>query len=649
MVVDLLQKRSLTMGMRRATACGSILAAFSLFLSAAFASDQRSSIFGGDSCDYPNCTPEPQIPASQPPPGGNWLGFGADVYNNHWAGSDSLVSIANVKTLTSVCRKTYEPGLSAAPLIEDGIAYYNTFGGLLVALDYESCKERWTLNVTDLILRVKGNSDGVAATGAALASRSTPVVDGDILYLGTLARALVVAVNKNSGKVIDTLEIGNHPLAILTQSPTVYNHRVFFGVSTTESGGPAIDPSYNLTHHGSMNAVELRHGRLALVWTAHMIPPGANFSGASVWGSQPSIDPIRNQVFIGTGQLFSLPDEFVECQDANKNLRVQTEHLVNEPCLPRNVYQTSVLALDIDTGEINWYRTLGALDAWNAACIPQFIGGTPGDPPGPNCPKNIGNDTDFGMAPTFVVGSEYTPGQKDIIVAGQKNGNLYAFSAQTGTVLWAINAAPGGLEGGLSWGVAIDKDTVYYTGINTDRYNFTLFPSNETVSNSIFGAVNLKDGSAKWQIAAPRNMTSVVIPVVVNDVVLTGTTGSWEEGSLYAKGPGDFIALNKFTGEILRDDVLDSFFHAGIAVVEDYVMFGTGYGGLEAAQNGSFNVWKIGSTAPASGGETGDSSGDEAELEQKKVELAKGKADLRKKIQELEKQADELDRLRDEL
>ncbi|KAL5401744.1 hypothetical protein PMIN03_011253 [Paraphaeosphaeria minitans] len=570
------------------TAYDSILALFSLSLSAASANDQRTSDSSGDTYDYRSGS---QIPASRPPPGGNWLGFGADVYNNHWARSDSLINIASVKTLNTVCQK-----------------------------------------------KVKGNSDGVLATGGALASRSTPVADGDVLYFGTLARALAVAVDKRSGKLIDTLEIGNHPLAILTQSPTVYNHRVFFGVSTTESGGPAADPSYNLTHHGSMNVVKLRHGRLALDWTADMIPPEANFSGASVWGSQPSIDPIRNQVFIGTGQLFSLPDEFVECQDANKHIRVQTEHLANEPCLPRNVYQTSVLALDIDTGEINWYP-----------CIPQYFGGGPGNPPGPNCPKNIGNDTDFGMAPAFVLGSEYTPGQKDVIVAGQKNGNLYAFSAQTGTVLWAINAAPGGLEGGLSWGVAVDKDTVYYTGINTDRHNFTLFPSNETVSNSIFGAVNLKDGSIKWQIAAPRNMSSTVIPVVVNDVVLTGTSGRWEEGSLYAVGPGDFIALNKFTGEILRDDVLDAFFHAGIAVVKEYVMFGTGYGGLEAPQNGSFNVLKIGSTPPASGGDAGDADGSYAELEQKKEQLAKGKADLRKKIEELEKQADELERMRDEL
>ncbi|KAF2440883.1 hypothetical protein P171DRAFT_488469 [Karstenula rhodostoma CBS 690.94] len=211
----------------------------------------------------------------------------------------------------------------------------------------------------------------------------------------------------------------------------------------------------------------------------------------------------------------------------------------------------------------------------------------------------------------------------------QKRSKRHSASSRPvskGLMLWAINAAPGGLEGGLSWGVAVEKDTVYYTGINTDRHNFTLFPSNETVSNSIFGAINLKDGSTKWQIAAPRNMSSTVILVVVKDVVLTGTSGDWVEGSLYAKEPGDFIALNKFTGEIFRYDVLDAFFHAGIAVVKGYVMFGTGYGGLEPLQNGSFHVLNIGSTPPASGSDAGNAGGNN-----------------------VEKQADELDRLRDEL
>jgi hypothetical protein len=58
-----------------------------------------------------------------------------------------------------------------------------------------------------------------------------------------------------------------------------------------------------------MNALALHNNRSILLWITPMIPPGANYSGASIWGSQPSIDVLRGQVFIGTGQLFSVPPE----------------------------------------------------------------------------------------------------------------------------------------------------------------------------------------------------------------------------------------------------------------------------------------------------------------------------------------------------
>ncbi|KAL5113787.1 hypothetical protein ACEQ8H_008323 [Pleosporales sp. CAS-2024a] len=584
-----------------------------------------------------------QIPDSQAPPSrhGNWLGFGGNVYNNHWASSDAVVDINNVRTLQPFCKKEYDPGVSAAPLVEDGIAYYPTWNGLLVALDYENCKTLWELNITELIVREKGDSAAIVATGAALAARTTPVSDGHVLYIGTLARALLVAVEKDTGRVIDTLSIGRHPLSIITQSPTFYNGRLFVGLSTTESGAPSLDPSYKLSHHGSMHAVALRHDRLALLWTTDMIPSGANFSGASIWGSQPSIDPIRQQVFIGTGQLLSLPPEVVECQDANKNLAANVDHLVYEPCLPRNVYQTSVLALDMATGAINWYKTLGALDAWNVACMPGVLGGN-STVPGPNCPKNIGNDTDFGMAPAFVLGSESTPDGRDVVIAGQKNGFLYAFSAQTGSIMWAKAAAPGGLEGGLSWGVAVDSSAVYYTALNANRVNFTLV-NGATISSSAFGAVSLKDGSTLWQTAAPRNASTVIAPQVVNDVVLTGLTGNWSESGFFPIGPGSFLALNKRTGDILLEIPLDAYFRGNIATVHDYVMLGTGYAGFETPVKGTFNVWRL--KMEESGG---NSSQPQPYPEQKarKRELEKKKMELKKQIEALERQVDEIDRLR---
>jgi outer membrane protein assembly factor BamB len=556
-----------------------------------------------------------QVPPSQPPPSekGSWLGYGGNIYNNHRAASDAVLNTTNVRSLVPVCQKTYEPGISAAPLVKHGIAYYPTWGRLLVALDYKSCSVLWNVNVTELILEFKGGSkkdlDAIRASNGAFASRTTPVVDGDVLFIGTLARALVVAIDKRTGHIIDTLQLDSHLLAVLTQSPTLYHGCLFIGTSTTESGRPSFDPDYRCcSHHGSMNAVALQHGRLTILWTTYTIPLYGNFSGASVWGSQPAIDLFRQQVFIGTGQLLTLPPEFERCQDANLNLTVKPEQLANEPCLPRNVYQTSLLALDIETGMINWARTLAPVDAWTSACTPNtFPGGPPNPPPGPACPKHPGKDVDFGMAPTFVLGSEHTPYGKDVVVVGQKNGNLYALSAQAGAIYWTVNTSPGGLEGGLNWGIAVDDRAVYYTAINSGRVAFAL-PNGTTISNSAFGAASLKNGSMLWQTKAPRNTVTSVIPVVVNDVVLTGVTGNHTEGQLVPTGPGSFLAMSKSTGEILEEIPLDSYFHAGIATMHDYVMFGTGYGGFEVVPNGSFNVWQLrlgneGSVASPLGGQ----------------------------------------------
>ena len=79
-------------------------------------------------------------------------------------------------------------------------------------------------------------------------------------------------------------------------------------------------------------------------------------------------------------------------------------------------------------------------------------------------------------------------------------------------------------------------------------------------------------------------------PTVVNDVVLTEVGGP----APYT-GPGSLLALNKYTGKILRGVRLDaSYFQSGIAVVQDYVMFGTGYrAGLPGEANGTFRVWRL--------------------------------------------------------
>ena len=122
-----------------------------------------------------------------------------------------------------------------------------------------------------------------------------------------------------------------------------------------------------------------------------------------------------------------------------------------DPCAPLNVYQESVLAFDATTGRINWSHELDQLDAWTIACI-----ATPILNPS-NCPPSPGVDADFGMTPSFVPGSEFTPSGEHTLAIGQKNGNLYAIGAKTGKLFWATMTSPDGDERGLIWGMAAGK------------------------------------------------------------------------------------------------------------------------------------------------------------------------------------------------
>ncbi len=76
------------------------------------------------------------------------------------------------------------------------------------------------------------------------AAHDSPAVDGDILYFGTQARALMAAQNKHTGQDIDAILTNSHPFAVVTMSPTVYNGRIFFGAASREEAAAKGIPTY---------------------------------------------------------------------------------------------------------------------------------------------------------------------------------------------------------------------------------------------------------------------------------------------------------------------------------------------------------------------------------------------------------------------
>ena len=129
-------------------------------------------------------------------------------------------------------------------------------------------------------------------------------------------------------------------------------------------------------------------------------------------------------------------------------------------CSPHNHFD-SIIALDIDTGAINWASRGMPSDTWNVACglsSPGFVIGVGYPGVYDNCPNanpdTAGPDYDFAQGPMLLDGG--------LVGAGEKSGVFWAFHRKTGALAWMTQAAPGGITGGLQWGSATDGDRILW-------------------------------------------------------------------------------------------------------------------------------------------------------------------------------------------
>lgn len=509
---------------------------------------------------------------AKPPSSNVWGGWGGNIYNNRWQTDNSDLNSTTIGKLVQNCKLDYPMGVSATPVVLNDTVYYPTANGSLYALHMGTCKYAWSVNVTKIVYDFEPLSVLVANNSLPM-SRTSPQIDGDILYFGTQANALLVAVNVHTGELIATIRVNPHPLAIITMSPTVYNGKVFVGCSSQEESA-TIDLTYKCCDFiGNFGAftLDVAGKKFTQVWNINTMPSGKGWSGAGVWGSQPSIDPVRSQVFIGTGNTYTYPREYAMCVNETSS------------CMPDDVWQESIIALDVATGKVNWRKSMSPLDGWLLVC------GYPGAPVSASalCPDGVGPDVDFAMAPTFVpadLGAGTTG--KDSIVVGQKNGNFYSFDAVTGDVTWASAISSDSKAGGwLSWGIAVDDTQVYYTAINYGSKNWTLSTENRMINNSAFGALNLKTGQLVWETQCPDNQLSYSPPARVNDLAFFAQSGSSK-----VKIPGAILALSSSNGNILQKWPVESVVDGGISVNGGFLLFGSGYHYRNPYNAGSFYV-----------------------------------------------------------
>ncbi len=472
----------------------------------------------------------------------DWPMFGQNIENTA-SYPNTSIGVDNVGLLRTRWVFTTGSDVSARAAVVDGVAYFPDWGGNLYAVNAGTGALIWSKNIS---------TDYLSGTpGSTVVSRSSPAIDVDtgVLYIGTREGADLLAIRSSDGSLVWSHKLDDHPKAIDTGSPVVYNGVVYVGVSSGEEYA-ASKPSYPCcSFRGSVVALDASSGQQ--IWKTYTVPEG--YSGGAVWSSTIVPDSADGLVFATTGNNYSTPTDpnFVTCINDGGS----------EPdCLSPDDHIDSIIAMKIDDGSIAWSQRLADADDWNAACNVS----------GANCPTPTGPDNDFGSGVNLITYQSAT-GPVTILGAGQKSGIYSAFDPATGRVLWATQIGPDGGFGGIMWGSASDGERIYVAEANSNHQTYALTPSGKTTSSGSWVALDPATGSILWQTADPNGASDQGPLTVANGVVYAPSMAA------KTKRTPNMFALDAATGNVLWSFASGGSVIAGAVVVDDTVFWGSGY------------------------------------------------------------------------
>ncbi|KAL6350462.1 hypothetical protein AAG906_019109 [Vitis piasezkii] len=387
-----------------------------------------------------------------------WFNHGGDLSNSRSRSiEEPLINPLLISKLRLKWKFFTGDDTTATPAVAHGVVYFPSWNGYLYAVNAFSGALVWRQHLGELT--------GLSPAGVVVnvtVSRTTPVIAGHLLIIGIYGPAVVVAINRFSGALVWSTVLDTRPRSQITTG-------FYVGVSSLEVTLPA---EQCCTFRGSMAKLDIRTG--AVLWRTYTIPDNAGKLG-------------RNLVYIGTGNLYNAPAEVQQCQ-ANRNN--QTIPSQPDQCIAPDVHFDSILALELDSGKIRWFRQFGGYDVFYFVCL------VPNNPASPM------------LLTIFPSGT-----RRDVVVAVQKSGFAWALDRDTGDIVW------------FNWGAATDGKRVYTNIVNNAGVRFRLAPSNQTTTFGAWVALDANTGEIVWSTANPSNETAHGPVTVTNGVVLleTGT------------------------------------------------------------------------------------------------------------------------------
>jgi polyvinyl alcohol dehydrogenase (cytochrome) len=530
----------------------------------------------------------------------DWLSAGADLSNSRYQDNESRIKSNTVGSLQLKWTFSTEGDVQAHPAVDGKYLYFPDSKGFLYKVEKKTGALVWKRPISDYTGFV-GDS-----------ARGTPAVAGKLLILGNLigrnvplfgqpvpppAPARVFAVDKDTGDPVWSTKVDDTGLAFVTSSPIVYKDTAFVGVASNEELIAAFVPKANWQwqFRGSALALNVKTG--AIKWQTFMMPsnaaapPNDGYYGAGIWSSTGAIDKENNQIFMTSGNNTMAPASVRACLTGGGS---------HDSCVPSNIHFDSVVALDIDTGHINWAKRGLTHDVYNVGCgivVPGalVVGpfGPPFDgtydncpfppsavtPPGsllPN-PPEVDPDWDFAQGAMLL--------DDDLVGAGQKSGVFWAFKRKTGQLVWSRQIVPGGITGGMQWGSATDGRRIFVAssnsgtrlaGAGTGAMPWTLKNGTVTTAGG-WAAMDQKTGAVLWTTADPMGSRAEGAVAATNDVVFgCNLAAPPPPPAPPSTAGGRMFALHAETGAILWSYDSGAPCNAGASISDGMVFWGSG-------------------------------------------------------------------------
>ena len=460
----------------------------------------------------------------------NWLKPAVNDHNTNFHPQNSI-NRDNVKSLVLswIYQVPEDPfkipyvapslGLQTAPLVVSGIVYFTTFYNRVIALNAETGAEIWKYQV-DVMEFVDEEW-----WWPVLSQKSITYENGTIYFMASDCR--IIALDALDGSEVFVIPDvcknveGNTGFYFGEHAPLIFENLLIARPSVQDGGGRGFVVAYDLD-------------TLKEVWRWFSVPP---VGGDPKWdfkdGDKGNIKPFEGDWgesdLIGGGAVWSL----ITMDEETRTIYFSTGSspgVIDAALRPGpNLYASSIIALDVDTGKMKWYHQIAphdindheigwsvilgeieiegqkkkaimagsktdhvfVLDALSGKLIhePLRLGNQAFNVPN----DNAGNNADLKISQKTLVGKTFCPGGNGGIEhAGAFASNTLYYVSQK--VCWTVTEGPVNYKGK-------DMQGFIYGAAAGERQNATMF------------AIDVSDMSIKWVFEMPNRYQSSGVTV----------------------------------------------------------------------------------------------------------------------------------------